>query len=213
VIGVVRDAQYRARTEGPEPFLYRSYWQQDPVLFNGDAWVHLRVAGDPAGMLPAIRRAIAEVDPDVPVNEDLPLAARVEYHFRHVRAVGTMLVTLGSLAVFLTAVALSTVLASAVRQRRREIAIRMAVGASRSTVSTLVLWHGLTMAGFGAALGLAGGLGATSVLRTLLFGVSPIDPVTFAGVALLLTMVTMAACYLPARLASRIDPIVILRHE
>jgi predicted permease len=214
VIGVVRDAQYRARTEGPEPFLYRSYWQQDPAdSFNGDAWVHLRVAGDPAGMLPAIRRAIAEVDPDVPVNEDLPLAERVNYHFRHVRAVGTMLVTLGSLAIFLSAVALSTVLASAVRQRRREIAIRLAVGASRSTVSTLVLWHGLTMAGLGAVLGLTGGLGATSVLRTLLFGVSPIDPVTFAGVALVLTIVTMAACYVPARLASRVDPMVILRHE
>jgi predicted permease len=214
VIGVVRDAQYRARAEGPEPFLYRSYWQQDPAsTFNGDAWVHLRVAGDPAGMLPAIRRAIAEVDPDVPVNEDLPLAERVDYHFRHVRAVSTMLVTLGSLAILLSAVALSTVLASAVRQRRREIAIRMAIGASRSTVSTLVLRHGMTMAGLGAVLGLAGGLGASTVLRALLFGVSAIDPVTFAGVALVLTMVTIAACYVPARLASRIDPMVILRHE
>ena len=69
------------------------------------------------------------------------------------------------------------------------------------------------MAGLGAVLGLTGGLGATSVLRTLLFGVSPIDPVTFAGVALVLTIVTMAACYVPARLASRVDPMVILRHE
>jgi putative ABC transport system permease protein len=214
VIGVVRDAQYRPTTDGPEPFLYLSYWQQDPKnSFTGDAWVHLRIAGDPAAMLPLLRRTIAQIDPAVPIAEDLPLARRVDYHFRHVRAVSTMLVTLGVLAIFLSAVALYTVLASAVRQRAREIAIRMTLGARRSTVSGLVVRHGLMLTGLGALLGLAGALAASGLLRSLLFGVSEIDAVTVAGVTLVLTMVTVAACYLPARRASRIDPMVVLRYE
>ena len=226
VIGVVRDAQYRSVTEGPQPFLYLSYWQADPTSkVNGDAWTHVRLRLSPAGeaggpgqgyrasMLPLLRRTIAAVDPTVPISEDLPLADRLDYHFRHVRAVSTMLVTLGSLAIFLSAVALHTVLASAVRQRRREIAIRMALGAHRSAVSRLVVRQGLALTGLGAVVGLTAALALTGVLRSLLFGVSQVDPAAFFGVVVVLTQVTIAACYLPARRASRIDPMVVLRHE
>ena len=117
------------------------------------------------------------------------------------------------LAVFLSAIALYTVLASAVRQRRREIAIRMALGAHRSAVSRLVVRQGLALTGLGAVVGLTAALALTGVLRSLLFGVSQVDPAAFLGVVVVLTPVTIAACYLPARRASRIDPMVVLRHE
>ncbi len=214
VVGVVRDAQYRSITEGPEPFLYLSYWQQNlDAAFNGDAWVHVSVAGDPASMLPLLRRTVAAVDPNVPISEDPGLASRVDFHFRHLRAVSTMLITLGSLAVFLSAIALYTVLASAVRERRREMAIRVALGAQRSAVSRLVVGQGLVLTGLGAAVGMVAAVGASGVLRTLLFGVDALDPTAFLGAAILLTVVAGVACYLPARRVSRIDPMVVLRHE
>jgi predicted lysophospholipase L1 biosynthesis ABC-type transport system permease subunit len=214
VIGVVADAEYRDVTEPPKPFLYLSYWQQDRTdTFNGDSRTHVRVTGDPAAMPPLLRRTIAGVDASVPIAEDQPLAERVDHHFRHVRAVGTVLTLLGSVAVFLSAIALYAVLASAVRRRTREVAIRMALGARQAQVSAIVVRQALALCGVGAAAGLVVTLPATHALRGLLFGVTAVDPVAFVSAAGVLVFVAGLASYLPVRRAVRIEPMQALRRE
>jgi putative ABC transport system permease protein len=207
VVGVVRDAEYRDISQAPMPFLYLSYAQQDVEnRFNGDSRTHIRVSGDPAAMLPLLRRTIAAVDRNVPISEDLLLSDRVDYHFRHVRAVSTMLVTLGAIGALLSAVALYAVLSLVVRQRTREIAIRMALGARQATVSRMVVRQGFALCAAGAGLGLIAAVPATQLLRSVLFGVTPGDRSTWLVVACLLVLVGSLACYLPARHAARVEP-------
>jgi putative ABC transport system permease protein len=105
------------------------------------------------------------------------------------------------------------VLAYAVTQRSREIGLRMALGATSASVTRLVIGHGVALTGAGLLIGLAGSWAATRALKTMLYGVSTTDPVTFAAVAALLTVISLAACWIPARRASRLDPIVVLREE
>jgi ABC-type antimicrobial peptide transport system permease subunit len=113
----------------------------------------------------------------------------------------------------LASIGLYGVLAYSVTQRSREIGLRMALGAKASNVTSMVVSHGLTLTGIGVALGLVGAWGATRALRTALYGVNATDPITFASVAALLTLVALAACTIPAWRASRVDPIVVLREE
>jgi ABC-type antimicrobial peptide transport system permease subunit len=147
----------------------------------------------------------------VPVNEDLLLSDRVDYHFRHVRAVTSMLSTLGAIGVMLSAVALYAVLSLVVRQRTREIAIRMALGARQAVVSRMVVRQGLVLCAVGAGAGLLAAVPATHLLQSVLFGVTPGDPSILAGVVCLLAAVATIASYGPARRAARIDASEALR--
>ena len=214
IIGVVRDAQYSSLVEQPQPYLYRSYWQQTP----GTGWVkdsrtHVRVHGDPHAMMAAIRREIAAVDPTVPLTEDYPLLDRVTFTFRPLRIATLTLVSFGAVAVFLSAIGLYGVLAFAVSQRTREIAIRMALGAERAHVARAVVRQSVALVAAGIGTGIAAAAAAARQLASLMYGVSQYDLAAFVGAPLVLLAIALAASYLPARRATRVEPSVALRYE
>jgi putative ABC transport system permease protein len=133
--------------------------------------------------------------------------------FQWERLISNSLIGLGSIALFLSAIGLYGLLAFAVSQRRREIAIRMALGARQIDVLWLVVGHGLKLAVLGIAMGLLGAFVITRVLASFLYGVTATDPIIFIGISLLLAVVALLACYLPARRATEVDPMVALRYE
>ncbi|MEO5894505.1 MAG: ABC transporter permease [Vicinamibacterales bacterium] len=212
VIGVVRDAQYYAAGENRRPQVFLSYWQSDAAdAFGKDSRMHVRVAGAARGMLPTIRRAVAAVDPNVPISEDYSLSDRVSFIYQPLRMARALLVSLGVVALFLSAMGLYSVLAFIIGQRTREIGIRVALGAQQRTVRRMVLRQGLGVTVIGVAIGLLCAWLSSRLVAGLLYGVNPHDPVTFAAAAMILLGVAGAASYLPARRAALISPVEALR--
>jgi ABC-type antimicrobial peptide transport system permease subunit len=173
----------------------------------------IRVAGDPAEMLPRIRHEIATVDANIPISEDMPMTRQVEGVYMPVRLSSSVVACAAGLALFLSAIGLYGVLAFSVNRRSREIGIRMALGALPASVLNLVLKQGMTLALLGAVLGLFLSLALTRSLASWLYGVPPYDIATYLACALLLGAVAGFACYVPARRATQIDPLAALRHE
>ena len=213
VVGVVRAAHYRTSQARPVPFVYRNYWQQSGKGFSADSRTHVRVAGDAHSMMARIRGEIAAIDRNVPISEDYPLRDRLRFHFQPVRLVMTLLVSFGVVALVLTIVGLYGLVAFVASTRTREIAIRLAVGATRRDVRRLVVGHGARLAVIGAAVGFASAFAASRVLAGLLYGVHAHDAATFGIVATGLVGVALCATWLPARRASRVDPAAFLRQE
>jgi hypothetical protein len=214
VVGVVRDLQWLTALETPEPIAYLNFWQQDRRnSWSQDSRTHVRVSGDAAALLPGIRRAIAAIDPEVPISESQPLGTQLDDHFAAVRAARTMLVTFGALALVLSTIGLYAALAFAVGQRTREIAVRMALGASRAEVGRLVFRRGAVIVAIGAVAGLAACVIAGPLLAHLLYGVSPRDPFGLLTGPLALGLVALLAIWLPARRAMGLDPMAALRLE
>jgi predicted permease len=214
VIGVVPNLQYRLAGQPAAPFVYQSYWQGRA----GEGWstesrTHILVTGDPWAMLPEIRRVIAGVDPDMPVSEDQALVDRLMYEFQPVRVAESLLVSFGALAVLLSGFGLYGVLAFRVAQRTREIGVRMALGAGLGAVRGLVLRRGAFLALLGVAIGVVAALASVRLLGSVLYGVSGGDSLAFASASLLMIGVALAASYLPARRATRLDPLLALRHD
>jgi putative ABC transport system permease protein len=209
IIGVVGDARTGDLTQPPAPEVYLSFWQA--TAFSKDLVV--RTAADPRTAIEVIRRELRTVDATVAVEhvrtlDDIrtdSLAARI---FARQLLVGFSLV--GTL---LTVIGVYSVLALSVASRRREIAIRTAIGAHRRHIRNLVFGEGFRLVAGGIVLGLAGALMASRVLRSFLFEVEPTDPVTFAGAGLLFLVVTFCACLAPTRGAAAVDPIEALRCE
>ena len=166
-----------------------------------------------AALTPAVRRVLAELDPEVPLTEVRPMEQVVAASMAR-RSFTTLLLAVASaIALALSAVGVYGVISYLVAQRRSEIGIRMALGARAGEVGRLVVLRSVRLAAAGVALGLAGALAATRSLRSLLYGVSPTDPATLAGVSAFLVLLAAAASYVPARRAMRIDPVEALRHE
>jgi macrolide transport system ATP-binding/permease protein len=210
VVGVAKDARLRNAMEGAFPFLYIPYWQDDPQT---DSRMCIRVAGDPAEMLPRIRHEVAAVDANVPISEDMPMMRQVEGVYMPVRLSSSILTCAGALALFLSAIGLYGVLAFSVNRRTREIGIRMALGALPASVLKLVLKEGMALALTGALLGLLLSLSLTRLLAGWLYGVPLYDPAAYLLGAALLAGVAILACFVPARRATRIDPMAALRYE
>ena len=212
VIGVAADLQPRNAAFAPEPHLYLSYWQSNATR-EGDIRFAIRAAEDPASVLRAVRGVVQSVDPNVPIGEDMPLREQLRLEYMPVRLAQNVMSFCGALALCLSAMGLYSVLAFAVRVRIREFGIRMALGARRNDVLRLVLGQGTKVALIGVAAGAVAALLATRMLASLLFGVKATDPLTYLCVTLLLLLVALAACYLPARKATRVDPMQALRIE
>jgi putative ABC transport system permease protein len=164
-------------------------------------------------LFPAIKAAVHEVDPEQAVSRLRPVSELVSDSVARYRFSMLLLTVFGALALIIAAVGVYGVMAYAVSQRTRELGIRLALGASRSSVRYLVLGRGLGMAALGIGIGLAGALALTRLLVSQLFGVSPTDPEVLAAAAATLAAVSAVACFIPAFRATRVDPVIALRSE
>ena len=211
VIGVVRDFQlFSVRDGKPQPYAFISY-PYDPARNTG---LTIRVAGGaPAGITSAVRQEIRKADPTLPLfNIQTGEEARFNTFWQY-GLFGWMFGIFGVIALLLASIGVYGVLSYAVSQRTQEIGVRMALGASRQNVFSLVVSHGARLAGFGILCGVIGAFGITRVVTSLLYNVSATDPLIFAGTAAFLAVVALLASYIPARRATGVDPMIALRAE
>lgn len=209
VVGVAQNAKYRRLIYGPAPAFYLELLQElrDPVV------LHIRVQGDPQAFAPTVARTIEELDPNLPVFDVAKLTDTIKMGSLFERIAVTFASSFGLLALALAAVGVYGVVAYATRQRTHEFGIRIALGARRADILRLVMLQGLQMTLIGLGVGLVASLAATRVLQAALFSVTTTDGVTYAVAAVLLATVTLLACYLPARRATKVEPMDALRCE
>jgi len=212
VVGVVKDAQFRNATETPLPFLYLPYWQNN-LTPQTDATILARVTGNPESMLPVLRRQIGAVDREVPISESATMTQQLNVEFKRVLLTRSVLVSAAAIALFLSVIGLYNAMAFMVGQRTREIGIRMALGARTADVLKLIVGQGLRLVSAGVLTGLLAAFAATRVMRAVLYGVSAIDPISSGLVAAALLCAGVLACWIPARRATKVDPLVALRYE
>jgi len=218
VVGHVKHWGLDTDGDAKHPIVAQAYMplmQLPDQLWNGppQAAVVMRTKGSPAGMVPAIRDAIEKMNGENVMYEAKPMEEVVADSLAARRFSMILLGVFAALALLLSSIGIYGVISYVVSQRTHEIGIRMALGAQRSHVLRLMLGEGMKMALVGVAIGIAAALGLTQLMASMLFGVSATDPITFCGVAVVLTGVALVACYIPARRAMRVDPMVALRYE
>jgi predicted permease len=209
VVGVARDSKVNGLNEKPMPFVYLPLYQ----VYRATMIITARTTGDPLAGGRSVERAIHEMNGDLAVFDVTTLEWREAFASFPQRVAGTFVGAFGLLALVLAAVGIYGVTAYSTRQRTHEIGIRMALGASKQDVLKLVLGHGLRLTLLGVVLGLAVSFALTRYLGSLLLGVTSTDALTFSTVAILLCAVALFACFIPARRAMRVDPLVALRYE
>ena len=209
VVGLVPDTVYRNALEREAPPFYYLPLAQN---YESGVALHVRAAqGDPLSLLSAVRAAVRAVDPAIVVARPQRLRGVFEQSIASQRMMATLVGLFGGIALVLAAVGLYGVMAHLAGQRRTEIGIRLALGAKPSSILRLILSEGLRLVAIGAVLGVTGAILSTRWVASQLFGVRPADPLTFAAVCLVLTVVAVIACLIPARRAMRVDPAVALR--
>jgi predicted permease len=206
IVGVVRDAKYNDLRREIHPMMYQPH-------HVGVATFELRTAADPQALLPAVREVVGQVNADLPLFNVTTQSEQIDRLLFQERLVARLAGFFGVLALVLACIGLYGLLSYEVSRRTREIGIRIALGAQPERVLKLVLRQGIALALVGAAVGIGVALGVTRYLASMLFNVRASDPWTMGAVAVLLALVALAACYIPARRATRVDPIVALRYE
>ncbi|MGB7844355.1 MAG: ABC transporter permease [Candidatus Acidiferrum sp.] len=209
VVGVVRDAKYRLLHYAAAPIVFLPLYQS----YRDQLIIHLRVAGDPGAFASVVDRTVDELNPDLPLFNVTTLKTSMQFGSVFERLAATLAGSFGLLALLLAAVGIYAVVAFATRQRTREIGIRMALGAKKGDVLKLVVGQGLKLILIGIAVGIADAFALTRMLASMLYGIEPADALTFISVSLVLTAVALVACYIPARRAAKVDPMVALRYE
>jgi predicted permease len=209
VVGMVRNGKYRRLVYAPEPVYFTALYQ----CYRDLVTIHARVSGDPKSYAGEVERTVHQLNADLPVFGVTTLKSSMQLGSIFERVAGTFAGAFGLLAVVLAAVGIYGVIAYTTRQRTREIAIRMALGARRAEVLRLVLGQGLWLTVAGLGIGIAISLALTRYLKSELYGIAATDVWTYAAVTLLLCLVSLVACYIPAQRATKVDPMEALRHE
>jgi predicted permease len=210
IVGITGDIHQMGIGVPARPEMYFSYAQQD--VFQPE-YLAVKTSGDPMQLANAIRDQVWAVDKDQPVSDVMPMQAIVDEELAPRQMQAKLLGIFAGIALILASLGIYAVLSYAVAQRTQEIGVRMALGAQQRDVLRMVLGQGLALTFVGVAFGVAGALALARVLSTLLYGTSAADPLTFAAVAATLSAVALLACYVPARRAMRVDPMVALRYE
>lgn len=208
VIGVTKDIRDTELRADAHPFAFFDV----RMLYHAQNAFHVRVAGDPAAILPTLRKELQALDPAAELF-NISIRDLMNIAMWGPRTGATLMSVFGAIALLLTSLGIYGVMAHAVGQRTREIGIRIAVGAQARAVVGLILKRGVLVAGAGVLGGLGAAFGLTRYIGSFLFEVKPADPLTFAVIAVLLTAVALLACYVPARRATKVDPLVALRSE
>ena len=209
IVAVVRDVHQRALDSLPEPTIYWAHAQFTRPRMH----LVIRTAGAPSALIPAVREQLQALDPELPLADPKPLTDYLGDTVAARRFTMLLLGGFAAVALVLAAVGIGGVVANGVAQRTREIGVRMALGARRQDVLRMIMRQGMLMAGAGIAAGIIGALVLTRVIASLLYGTSPTDPITFTLVAAGLASVAAFATFIPARRATRVDPLVALREE
>jgi putative ABC transport system permease protein len=219
IVGIVADTPANRLQKRQAPIMYVPHGQQPP-RWLGPAWNDraamffvLRTAGDPMSLVPAVRRAVSEIDPNHPAAGFRTVETYLDQQVQDVRTYMALLAIFGAIAAVLSAIGIYGVMAYSVAERTREIGIRMALGAGSQAVLGVVMRKALILVTLGLAIGLAASFALTRLIASALFGVTATDPPTFAAVSILLAMVALAACVVPTRRAVTVDPTVALRYD
>jgi putative ABC transport system permease protein len=209
IVGVVRTSKYLSLGETPTPVIYLPLQQNHETGMT----LHVRTAVDPSTVAGAIRNETQALERNLPLGTPELMSERVVNSLYAARMGAILLAVFGGLALLLASIGLYGVMSFAVSRRTRELGIRVALGARPGDVFRLVLQQGMTLVIAGLVVGLAVAWGVTRVLASFLYGVSTTDWVTFAAIPVLLTLVALLACYLPARRATKVEPLIALRYE
>lgn len=210
IVGIVANSKWDDARTDVVPFMYMPY-SQNPRL--GALTFYVRTEHEPELMAATLRSAVKRLDPDLPVNDMRAITAQISDSMFNARLIATLSVSLALLAALMAAIGLYGVLSYIVARRTREIGVRMALGGQRGDILRLVLSQGLGLTLMGGGIGIFLALLASQSVASLLYGINARDPVTFIAVSALLAMVSGLACYLPARRATKVDPMVSLRYE
>jgi putative ABC transport system permease protein len=209
IIGIVGDVKHKGLDSEANPTVY---WPHPELVYSGMSLV-VRAKGDPSAFAAAAQREIQAIDPEQPVADVRTMESWLADSVGRARFSAMLLGVFAAVALALATVGIYGVISYSVTQRTHELGIRMALGASASDILRLVLGQGLVLAGLGLAAGLLGAFALTRLMRSLLYEVSTTDPLTYAGLSLFLLAVALLACYVPARRATKVDPMEALRYE
>jgi predicted permease len=213
IVGVVGDVKYGGLDSASEATLYTPYFQTYWPTFSREMFLVVRADHDPKAIASSLRAAVREIDRDMPLADLRTMNELLADSVAQPRFRTILLGIFAGLTLILSAIGVFGVMAWLVSRRTREIGVRMALGASRGEVLRMVLEDGLRVALIGVALGLVAAFASSGLIKGLLFGIQPADPATFAAVSLVVVVVILLACYVPARRTTKVDPMVALRYE
>jgi predicted permease len=212
VVGIAGDTKYSSISERPLPQIFIAMARSEP----GTLRLFVRAAGDPMPMVAAVRNAIRGIDPNLPVYDARTLNEHMQIAVFAQKMAANLLGAMGVLALLLATIGLYGVMAYAVSQRTQELGIRLALGASPGSLLHMIVGQGMKLTVWGLAIGLVlamGAFGSIGAVRSLLPGISPLDPLTFIAVPIVLGMIALLASWIPGRRAGKVDPLVALRYE
>jgi putative ABC transport system permease protein len=213
IVGVVGDVKYSGLDSGPGPTIYVPYNENAWGGWSRDMYLVVRGNGSATDLVPAIRAQLESMDNTIPLAQIRTMGELLDESLVQQRFRTWLISGFATLALLLSAIGLYALISYSVSQRTREIGVRVALGAQRGTIMGMVLREGMQLLVFGLVLGLIGAFSATRILRSLLYSTSSTDAFSFVATSLTLVVVAMLACYIPARRATKVDPIVALRYE